>query len=73
MSIRLDNDPEFIAHALTQWALSTGIALQHIQPEKPTLNAYVERFNKTYRIEVLDCCVFQSLPEMCGMTVDWQN
>jgi len=47
LSIRLDNDPEFIAHALTQWALSTGIALQHIQPEKPTLNAYVERFNKT--------------------------
>ncbi|MDQ7746414.1 hypothetical protein [Hydrogenophaga pseudoflava] len=29
----------------------------------PAQKAYAERFNKTYRTEVLDCCVFVSLQE----------
>nr|WP_315471699.1 integrase core domain-containing protein [uncultured Rhodoferax sp.] len=71
LSIRLDNGPEFIAHALSEWAQSEGIALNHIQSGKPTQNAYVERFNKTYRSEVLDCYVFDSLHEVGQMAADW--
>lgn len=38
---------------------------------KPTQNAFVERFNKTYRTEVLDCHVFDSVQEVRDMTADW--
>lgn len=71
LSIRLENGAEFIAHALAKWAESKGISLNHIQPGSPTQNAYVELFNKTYRTEVLDSYVFESLQEVRQMTDDW--
>lgn len=36
-------------------------------------NGYIERFNKTYRTEVLDCYVFTSLNEVRRMTEDWRH
>lgn len=71
LPIPLDLGPEFIAHALAPWAPSQGIALRHIQPGKPTQNAYIDRFNRTCRTEVLDCYVFAALQEVRDMTADW--
>lgn len=66
--LRLDNGPEFISAALRQWAQRHGVELLHIQPGKPTQNAYIERFHRTYRTEVLD-----RLHEVRRMTEDWRH
>jgi putative transposase len=69
--LRCDNGPEFVAQALVQWCAQHGILLHHIQPGKPNQNAFIERFNKTYREEVLDTWVFTSLAEVRQVTEDW--
>ena len=47
--LRQDNGPEFTAHALEIWAEEHGVKLDFIKPGTPTQNAYIERFNRTYR------------------------
>ncbi len=69
--IRVDNGPELISAKLVAWCESHGIRLHHIQPGKPTQNAYVERFNRSFRHEVLDAHVFGSLSEVRDIVHDW--
>lgn len=71
--IRVDNGPEFIAHALDKWCSdkSRNIELKFIEKGKPYQNGYVERFNKTYREEVLDAFSFDSLGQAQLLSHAW--
>lgn len=70
-SIRSDNDPEFRAEVLHGWAKDKGIRWDFIQPGCPAQNGYIERFNGTYRLEVLDANQFRSLDEARVATEAW--
>ena len=41
------------------------------QRGKPTQNSFIVRFNRTYRDEILDLYVFESLSQVRSMTADW--
>lgn len=69
--IRSDNGREFIALKVQQWAKDNHIKWLFIQPGKPTQNAYCERFNGTYRNEVLDSYLFNSINEARLISNAW--
>lgn len=52
--VRADNGPEFLGDAFNSWLKANGVAMQYIRTGKPNRNAFVERFNRTFREEVLD-------------------
>ena len=62
-AIRVDNGPEMTSESFIEWAKEMGIALLFIQPGKPNQNAFVERFNRSFRDEVLDANLFNSIAE----------
>jgi len=69
--LRMDNGPEFISTTLAEWAEEHHIKLEFIQPGTPTQNSYVERFNRTYRDEILNMYVFKTLNEVRDITKNW--
>ena len=70
-ALRLDNGSELTAEAFVEWCDERRIALHYIQPGKPDQTAFIERFNRSYRTEVLDASLFESLAEVRALTERW--
>ena len=70
-AIRVDNGPELTAQAFVDWCEERRIAIHYIQPGKPDQNAFIERFSRSYRTEVLDAYLFESLAEVRALTERW--
>ena len=70
-AIRMDNGPELLAEVFVAWCERHAIELRYIQPGKPDQNAYIERFNRTYRDEVLDLYLFETLEQVREITHRW--
>ena len=69
--MRVDNGPELTSVLMAEWAETHSVTLEFIQPGKPTQNSFIERFNRTYREEVLDMYVFKHLSEVRNITERW--
>ena len=70
-ALRLDNGAESTSIAFREWSQQRQIELWFIEPGKPDQNAFVERFNKTYRQEVLDAYLFESISQVRDISEMW--
>lgn len=70
-TIRVDNGPEFLSVNFVTWCTANHVAIQYIQPGKPVQNSLIERFNGSYRREVLDRYAFETLDEARAQTFRW--
>jgi len=70
-TIRVDNGPEFTSKDFELWCKDKGVTIQYTQPGRPMQNGFIERFNGSYRKEVLDAYVFFELYEVRQLTEKW--
>ena len=71
--IRVDNGPEFISRAFAEFCELKGIEINYIQPGKPTQNAYIERFNRLFREDILDAYLFKDVDQVNTMSQKWKD
>lgn len=71
--IRTDNGPEFISKEFRDWCGSNSIQVQYIQPGRPMQNGYIERFNRTFRENILDAYLFEDINQVQILAEEWMQ
>ena len=56
---------------MRKWAEKHKVTIQHIQPGQPQQNAYVERYNRTVRLEWLDQYIIESIENAEDQAAKW--
>lgn len=69
--IRTDNGPEFTSKLFQAWLKDQKIKWSKIQKGSPWQNGIVERFNRTYREDVLDANLFYNTNQAQQITDEW--
>jgi putative transposase len=67
----VNNGLESTGKTFIDWVKSHGITIDYIQPGSPYQNGYIERFNRTYRTEVLDIYLFNNLEQAGKVNEEW--
>jgi len=70
-AIRCDNGPELLSETFRGWCKENDVEIMYIQPGKPNQNAYIERFNRTFRSEVLSAYLFEDLDQVSQIAWEW--
>jgi len=71
--IRVDNGPEFVSKEFRDWCAQKGITIRHTQPGKPMQNGYIERFNRTFRENILDAYLFEDIGQVQQLADEWME
>ncbi len=71
--IRTDNGPEFISKDYKEWCEQNNIIRVYSEPGKPMQNGYVERFNRTFREDILDAYLFSSISQFNVLAEKWKD
>lgn len=71
--IRSDNGTEFLAKAFEGFCQNSGINHLRIQKGKPNQNGFIERFNRTYREDVLDANIFEQMYQIRDLSEKFMN
>ena len=70
-AIRLDNGPGGLRPGLRRLVCGSRRGAALYPPGKPHQNAFIERFNRTYREEVLNAHLFETLNQVREVTYRW--
>ena len=62
--IRVDNGLEMTSQLFVDWCEANDMEIAYVQPGKTNQNAFIERFNRSYRTEVLDPNLFSNLEQI---------
>ena len=72
-AIRSDNGPEFTAQHFQSWLHNNQIKWSQIEPASPQQNSIIERFNRTFREDILDAHCFKTLAEAREIAAEWKR
>lgn len=71
--LRMDNGPEFIAHALADWVAEQGAVQAFTPPGQPWHNGFVESLHNRMRDELLEDNLFDDIEHASKMVNWWSN